>query len=233
MKRAVLLDLDGTLIDSYPGIRASGRAALRALGHDPDDALDLRSLIGPPIEDVMRRLLQSYGDDRVDEGVAAYRRHYGEIGLFGSVPYPGIGQALEDMRQAGLRLYVATSKREAFAHRILEHLKFSRFFQAIHGSAPGGDLDHKAELLAHILSEHHLPPGDCLMVGDRRYDIAGAHAVGVRGLGVLWGYGARDELEAAGADRLVVAAAELAPTVISILDGEPEPVWSARLDSRA
>jgi phosphoglycolate phosphatase len=215
---SVLLDLDGTLIDSYPGILASCRAALRALGHEPDEALDIRHTIGPPIEDIMRILLQPYGDDRVAEAVAAYRQHYGESGFLGSEPYPGIGEALEEMKRSGLRLFLATSKRAIFASRILDHLEFASCFDGIHGSMPGGALDHKPELLAHILSQHGLSPSRCLMVGDRRYDISGAHAVGMRGLGVLWGYGTRDELETAGADRLVDSPAELARTVISMIN---------------
>jgi phosphoglycolate phosphatase len=214
---SVLLDLDGTLIDSQPGILASSLAALRALGHEPDETLDIKRAIGPPLEDMLQVLLQPYGDDRINEAVAAYRQHYGESGLFGSVPYPGIGSAVEEIQQAGLRIYLATSKRETFASRILDHLGFATYFDGIHGSVPGGALDHKPELLAHILSEHNILPAHGLMVGDRRYDISGAHAVGMRGVGVLWGYGTRDELETAGADRLVESTADLARTVVSMV----------------
>jgi phosphoglycolate phosphatase len=216
---SVLLDLDGTLVDSQPGISASCRVALRALGHEPDEALDIRSIIGPPIEDIMRLLLQPYADDRVDDAVAAYRRHYGESGFLGSAPYPGIGRSLEEMRQAGLRIYLATSKREIFAERILQHLGFATYFDGIHGSVPGGALDHKPELLAHILAQHDIAPSHGVMVGDRRYDIAGAHAVGMRALGVLWGYGTRDELAAAGADRLVEASRDLGRAVLAMVRG--------------
>jgi phosphoglycolate phosphatase len=217
MTRSVLLDLDGTLIDSRPGILASCLAALRALGHQPDETLDITRFIGPPLEDVMHILLQPYGDNRVGEAVAAYRQHYGESGLFGSVPYPGIDKSLEEMKRNGLRLYLATSKREAFASRILDHLKFAAYFDGIYGSVPGGELDHKPELLAHILAKHDLSPAHSLMVGDRRHDIAGAHAVGMRGIGVLWGYGTRDELETAGADQLVESPADLARTAFATL----------------
>lgn len=220
MTSSVLLDLDGTLIDSQPGILASCLAALRALGHEPDEALDIRQVIGPPLEDIMHVLLTSYGDDRVDEAVAAYRQHYGESGFLGSVPYPGIGASLETMKRAGLRLYLATSKRAVFANRILDHLKFTPYFDGIYGSVPGGELDHKPELLAHVLAKHDLSPSHSLMVGDRRYDISGAHAVSMRGLGVLWGYGTRDELETAGADQLVESPADLAETVLSMVNRE-------------
>ena len=217
LARSVLLDLDGTLVDSKAGIVASCSAALRVLGHDPGKAPDIA--IGPPLEDILRTLLQAYGDDRIDEAVVAYRRHYGKSGLLGSETYPGIGDALEKMRRAGLRIYLATSKREVFARRILENQDLAIHFDGIHGSVPGGKLDHKAELLAHILSEHGIAASHSLMVGDRSHDIVGARAVGMRGLGVVWGYGSRDELEAAGADQLVEQPADLARTVLSMLNG--------------
>nr|WP_298686635.1 HAD hydrolase-like protein [uncultured Dongia sp.] len=218
MNHTVLLDLDGTLIDSYPGILASCLAALRALGHEPDEGLDIRRFIGPPLDEILQALLQSYGDDRVDDAVTAYRQHYGDSGYLGSVPYPGIGEALEEMKRAGLSIYLATSKRAVFANSILDHLKFSTYFDGIHGSVPSGELDHKPELLAHILAKHDLSPSHCLMVGDRRHDIAGAQAVGMRGLGVLWGYGSREELETAGADQLVESPVDLARTVFAMLN---------------
>ena len=135
---SVLLDLDGTLIDSQPGILASCLAALRALGHEPDETLDIRRAIGPPLEDIMQVLLQPFGDDRVGEAVAAYRQHYGESGLLGSEPYPGIGSSLKEMQQAGLRIYLATSKRETFASRILHHLGFATYFAPVAFTSPSG-----------------------------------------------------------------------------------------------
>ncbi|MCW5748204.1 MAG: HAD hydrolase-like protein [Alphaproteobacteria bacterium] len=223
MSCSILLDLDGTLVDSQPGILASCRVALRALGHEPGESLDITRVIGPPLEEAMRVLLQPYGDDRVGEAVVAYRQHYGESGFLGSAPYPGIAGALEAMRQAGLRLYLATSKRETFASRILDHLGLATYFDAIHGSVPSGARDHKPELLAHIVSQHGLSPSRSLMVGDRRHDMSGAHAVGMRGLGVLWGYGSREELQTAGADQLVDSTADLAGTVLSMAGDKQLP----------
>jgi len=214
---SVLLDLDGTLIDSQPGILSSCRAALRALGHESDPSLDLAGIIGPPIEDIMRLLLKPYRDGRVAEAVAAYRLDYGETGLFGSEPYPGIARALADLRQAGPGLIVATSKRTRFATRILEHLDLADLFDAIHGSDDSGALDHKPELISHIVDRHSLAPGRCVMVGDRRYDVTGAHANGMRALGVLWGYGTLEELEGAGADDLVGEPAGLAAAALAMI----------------
>ena len=164
----------------------------------------------------MRFLLAPYGDDRVGEAVAAYRADYGTNGLFESIVYQGISDALKEMRQAGARLYLATSKRTIFANCILRHLDLAIFFDGIYGSEPGGALDHKPELICHILSQHALAPSSCVMVGDRRYDISGAHANKMQALGVLWGYGTRDELEAAGVDNLVEHPAFLSGTALSM-----------------
>lgn len=205
---AILLDLDGTLIASEHGILSSCRAALRFLGHETDPAMDMSSIIGPPIEDVMRYLLQQCGDDRVAEGVDAYRQDYGARGLLLSEVYKGIPDALLAMRQS-TRLYLATSKRETFARRILENKGLDALFAGIYGSTPAGDIDHKPELIAHIMRENGLERDRCVMVGDRRYDIAGAHANGIPSIGVLWGYGTKDELESAGADLLIETPAEL------------------------
>ena len=104
----------------------------------PEPELDLSAIIGPPIDDIMRLLLEPYADDRVAEAVAAYRADYGQNGLFDSLPYSGIAQALAETRQSGARLYLATSKRTSFALRILEHLDLAAFFDGIYGSEAGG-----------------------------------------------------------------------------------------------
>ncbi|WP_234908585.1 HAD hydrolase-like protein [Rhizobium rhizogenes] len=171
-------------------------------------SMDIASIIGPPMEDVMRYLLQQFGDDRVAQGVDAYRQDYGARGLLLSEVYDGIPEALVAMSQYS-KLYLATSKRETFARRILENKGLDALFAGIYGSTPAGDIDHKPELIAHIMRENNLERDRCIMVGDRRYDIAGAHVNGMRSIGILWGYGTREELESAGADRLIDSPAEL------------------------
>jgi len=177
--------------------------------------MDIASIIGPPIEDVMRYLLQQFGDDRVAEAVDAYRQDYGARGLLLSEVYDGIEEALGAMSQSA-NLYLATSKRETFARRILANKGLDSLFTGIYGSTPAGDIDHKPELIAHIIRVNELHPDRCVMVGDRRYDIAGAHANSVRAIGVLWGYGTRDELESAGADQLINTTQELAEIALGM-----------------
>jgi phosphoglycolate phosphatase len=200
--RAILLDLDGTLIDSRPGIAASCEAALRALGHRPDPSFDVTPLIGPPLPQVIGRLLEHYGDDRVDAGIVAYRAHYGEIGLHQAVIYPGITDALPPL-SARSHCFVVTSKRSVFARRIVDSLGLAGWFRGVYGTEPDGSLDDKADLIAAVLRAEALDPRDTVMVGDRMHDMLGAHANGMRAIGVLWGYGSRAELEAAGADKVV------------------------------
>lgn len=216
---SVLLDLDGTLIESRPGIVASLHAALRDLGHAPDPDRDLSFFIGPPVAEAMAALLRPYGDDRVAEAVRIYRAHYAREGILGCAPYSGVPEAVAALRAQGCTLFVATSKLRAFAQAILARLGLAAQFQGIYGAEPGGALDRKADLLAHVLAREAIAPARAVMVGDRHHDIAAAHANGVRGIGVLWGYGARAELEAAGAEALVAAPGELAATVARLGGG--------------
>jgi len=164
----------------------------------------------------MRLLLEPYGDNRVTEAVAAYRAEYSRNGLFNCTPYPGIVQALREMRELGANLYLATSKRQRFALHILEHFGFSDIFDGIYGSEDGGALDHKPELIAYIIERHTLEQTRCIMVSDRQYDVTGAHANRIPALGVLWGYGTRDELIAAGADDLVSKSESLSDSVFAL-----------------
>jgi phosphoglycolate phosphatase len=205
----VLLDLDGTLIDSMPGIRASCLATLDALGHAPDPAMDFRRLVGPPLPEVMRQMLRPYGDGRIDLAVTAYRAHYAEIGMFLATVYPGVVQTLACLHRRGARMFVATSKRTVFAAPIVHRLDLAQWLQGVYGTEPDGTLDRKADLIAAVLRAERLAARSTVMVGDRSHDIQGARVNGVRAIGALWGYGDRAELQAAGADVLVGHPSEL------------------------
>jgi phosphoglycolate phosphatase len=207
-ERAILLDLDGTLIDSRPGIAASCEAMLHALGHTPDPSFDITPMIGPPLPSVIGRVLALYNDDRVDAGIAAYREHYGAIGLHQAEVYPSIAETLSLLSVRG-RCFVVTSKRTVFATRIVEAIGFTSMFGGVYGTEPDGSLDNKAHLIAAVLQTESLDPSATIMVGDRMHDIAGAHSNGLRAIGVLWGYGSRSELEQAGADALAHDPSEL------------------------
>src|SRR5215467_12363997 len=133
--RAILLDLDGTLIDSRPGIAASCEAMLRALGHTPDPSFDITPMIGPPLPSVIGRVLALYNDDRVDKGIEAYRAHYGETGLHQFTLYAGIAETLPALA-ARSRCFVVTSKRSVYARRIIEKLGYAMMFGGVYGTEP-------------------------------------------------------------------------------------------------
>ena len=205
---AILFDLDGTIVDSKPGILASCSAALRSLGHQ-SDSLEVGKLIGPPLEEVMAELLRQLGDDRVAEAVLAYRDHYGSAGFLETTVYPGIASALNQLLALKAPLYIATSTRTIFAEQILGHLGLVALFAGVYGSEPGGVVDRKADLIADVMRRHELSADRCLMIGDRRQDVEGARANGVPTVGVLWGYGDREELTTAGATYIAAHPAEL------------------------
>ena len=209
---SILFDLDGTVVDSKPGILASCGATLRALGHRPDN-LDIDNLIGPPLEEALADLLGRFGDDRVAEAVLAYRDHYGSAGYLETTVYPGLAAALDQLLALRAKLYIATSKRTVFAEQILKHVGLIDLFVGVHGSEPSGAMGRKADVVAHVLLRHELSADRCLMVGDRRQDMEGARTNGVPTVGVLWGYGDRDELESAGAMHIAARPAELIPIV--------------------
>ncbi len=196
----VLLDLDGTLVDSRPGIEASLRFMLATMGHDPTAAADLTWAIGPPLSISIATLLKMYDDDRVTKGLTIYRARYSEVGLYDCSAYPGVADMLTALVRARHVLCLATSKRQDFAKRVLDYLKFQEFIPTVYGALPGGGLDDKKDMLAELLRVEGYEAARTVMVGDRLHDIHAAQANSLRSIGALWGYGGSAELEAAGAD---------------------------------
>ena len=210
---ALIFDLDGTLTDSARGIVASLRYALTHLGVEPPSDDTLRGSVGPPLRDSFRSLLATDDAERIAMAVELYLERYEREGLFENLPYPEIPKVLEKLRRAGHELYVGTSKPRLMARRILDHFGLSHHFRAVFGAEPDGSRAHKAELLAHALEQTGLSAQASWMIGDRCHDVVGAKANGLRSVGVLWGYGSRDELESAGADRIVARPADLLHTL--------------------
>jgi phosphoglycolate phosphatase len=207
----VLFDLDGTLTDPREGIVACLRHALRSLGHPCPPMADLVECIGPPLRDSFSRLLGTEDSGVIDEAIALYRARFSATGIFENAVYPGVPEALTELRALGMTLYVATSKPYPFARRIVEHFGLTPFFRRVHGSELSGIRADKGELIAHVLELETLSSGSTVMVGDRAHDVLGARARGVFPLAVLWGYGSRAELTAAGARVFCPQPAMLAP----------------------
>jgi phosphoglycolate phosphatase len=192
--RFVLIDLDGTLSDSAPGILASLRRAFVDVGVPPLDERTERSLLGPPFHESLPPLV---GADRVPAIVDAYRRHY-ETAMFDTTLYDGVLDVLTDLRDRGMTLAVATSKPEYFAVPIVERLGIAGFFATVGGDALDGSRGTKAKVIAEALLRLGSPdPAEVLMLGDRSHDVDGAHAHGIDCLGAGWGYATPGELAGA------------------------------------
>jgi len=194
----ILFDLDGTLTDPREGIVGCIRHALCELGRACPPDRELERFIGPPLQESFFGLL-SADSAKVAAAMRLYRERFAATGMFENVVYPEMETALAALKDRGAALYVATSKPAVFAERILEHFGLARYFEAIHGSELDGTRADKGELIAHVLGMHGMAAAEACMVGDRRHDMQGAAANGLRAVGVLWGYGSRDELLAAGA----------------------------------
>lgn len=189
------LDLDGTLVDSRPGILASLTHAFAAIGRPDIAESDLTWMIGPPFAESFRRI------GLVDPGpaIAAYRSHYQGSGMYDARVYDGIPEALDALVMAGVRLYLATAKPHAYARLITAHFGLAPRFVAEYGPELDGTNNWKGDLLAHALRETGEDPAQAIMIGDRHHDIGAAAEVGMASIAVRWGYGAPEEWEGAAA----------------------------------
>lgn len=219
---AVLFDLDGTLVDSAPGITSAVNATLRGLGEPEVPVAELERAIGPPLHETFSRLLADRAPtaDQIDAIVADYRARYAVGMVEGSIPYPGIRELLDALATAGRPLAVATAKSQPLAQALLEGLGLADRFAAICGPSPSAratKADTVRDALAALgLSGPDDPRGEAglgasaVMIGDRLHDVEGAAANGLPAIGVLHGFGSRAELTEAGAAAIAVDVAELA-----------------------
>lgn len=201
----VLFDLDGTVTDSGQGIMNSVQYALDRFGiRNPDRAV-LRRFVGPPLDDSFMRFY-GFSQEEARKAVQYYREYYSAGGIFENALYEGIEETLRQLKSCGCRVYLATSKPQVFSEQILEHFGLMPFFNGIVGSFLDGTRVNKAEVVEEALRQAGIDGNNrasAVMVGDREYDIHGAHEHGISAIGVLYGYGSREELEEAGADWLV------------------------------
>jgi phosphoglycolate phosphatase len=210
----VFFDLDGTLTDPREGIVRCLKYALQELGTPSPTDTELTRYIGPPLHASFAALLNSTDAVLIARAVALYRQRFAAKGLYENILYPGIAHALRALQARGAVLYVVTAKPTVFAAQILTHLGLSNFFRNVYGSELDGTRADKKELIAHVLAEEGVTARRAIMVGDREQDIQGAVQNGVRPVGVLWGYGSRQELLRAGASVLCAEPATL-PAVVS------------------
>ena len=201
--RYCLLDLDGTLTDPGTGITNSVMYALRKFGIEVADRSELYSFIGPPLADSFQKYY-GFDGEKANQAVAYYREYFRDKGIFENEAYPAIAEVLGALKEKGAVVALATSKPYEFAVRILEHFGLIQYFDYFGAATMDGRISKKTDVIAHLIEEiGEVDRSEILMVGDRDQDINGAKANGLASIGVLWGYGSREELQGAGADFII------------------------------
>jgi len=197
---AIFFDLDGTLTDPKLGITRSIQYALQKLDLPVPTQDELTWCIGPPLRASFVIMLG--GDARADLAVSLYRERFADVGLYENSVYPDIEHILATLKQSHGRLFVATSKARVFADRIIDHFRLRDYFEHVFGAELDGTRADKGELLAYALESAGLNSQHALMIGDRSHDMIGAKTNGMGAIGVLYGYGSREELIEAGASHV-------------------------------
>ncbi len=204
----VIFDLDGTVWDSLPGIVGSLEHTFEAFGHDVPGREVLTANIGPPLQLMLAEL--GFPDDEIAEATLVYRERYVTWGAYEATVYPGVIEVLTRLGADGHRLATATSKGEGPTRQMLDHFDLTRHFEVIGAASMDTSAMTKVAVLGRALDGLGRPlPEQCLMIGDRSYDVRGAAEYGIDCAGVLWGYGDEDELRLAGARHLVAEPSDL------------------------
>ncbi len=187
----ILFDVDGTLIDSAPGILHTLEEVFRKMGVDTT-GVDLRRYLGPPL----RRSFGEHFTDpaKIEQATELYRMSYHEKGSHEGEPYPGAAEMLRRLKQAGFVLCTATSKPTKVVTPILEEKGLAGFFDFIGGASMDESRDTKTDVVRYVLAQPCVQGKRVLMVGDRNDDMRGAADCHLDAAAVLYGYGSREEL---------------------------------------
>ena len=196
MKKAIFFDLDGTLTDSGEGIINCAAMTLERFGLPVPSRQEMGVFVGPPLD----KTFIEFGvpADRTDEAIRIFRSRYVTVGKFENFPYPGIPELLQNLKNAGHRLFVATSKPEVTALEVLEHFQLSQYFEFICGATLDGTRSHKEDVLRYLLTQVD-GVENTVMVGDTKYDVIAAKHHNIPAIGVAWGYGKVQDMQDAGA----------------------------------
>ena len=201
MYQTILFDLDGTLTNSELGITNSVAYALGKYGIQVPDKKALRVFIGPPLQESFERFY-GFSKEECLKAIDYYHEYFSEKGLYENEVYLGVPDLLASLKQAGKQLIVATSKPEEFSIQILKHFGLYDYFDFVAGATMDRKRSKKSDVIQYAL--------DTIMIGDREHDVLGAQAQKLDSIGVLYGFGSREELEEAGATYIAQEVGEIA-----------------------
>ena len=208
MKPVLLFDFDGTIADSSEGVFSGVLHALTVMGRPLPDGPTLRKFIGPPLMESFQ-VQSGLTKDEATQALTLYREEYAVTGLKKCRIYDGIETLLRRLKDDGFSLAVATSKPEPYTRTILHNLGIDDVFTFIAGAEFAGTRTDKPAVIAYALESLGVSPADALMIGDRHHDVDGAHAFGMKCVGILWGFGSREEFASCGADFVCADTEEL------------------------
>ncbi len=215
-KQYLLFDLDGTLTDPMEGITKSVQYALERFGISEPELENLCCFIGPPLKDSFMKYY-GFSESQAEEAIQVFREYFSVTGLYENKVFSGMEEMLKALKEAGKTLLVATSKPEHFARQILSHFQLDSYFAFIGGADMAETRVKKGDVVRYVLEESGiLEKEKAVMVGDREHDILGAKENGLDSVGVLFGYGDREELEQAEADWIVETVEELKHLLLTI-----------------
>lgn len=213
----LLFDLDGTITDPFEGITNSIKHSLKKLGQPIPD--DLSWCIGPPLKSSFEQLLSGTSHS-AEMGVDIYREYYTDKGIYQNSVIPEIENILRQLKDKGFTQFVATSKPQIYAQQILVYYGLDKYFQEIYGSELDGVRAVKSDLIAYIVKKEGLNKDKTVMIGDRKFDLDGAHKNDILSIGVRWGYGSREELENETPAAIVETPKELYQWIVEFFLGE-------------
>lgn len=210
MYKAVIFDFDGTLADSSKGVFAGIQYALRSIGEKELPVETLKTFIGPPLEVSFETQCNITGEKCI-EAVKKYREYYAEKGVYELELYKDTVSTLKELKRLGIRIGVGSSKPELFLNRILEHFEIDKYFDCVSGATLGKPHANKIGIVTDAMEGLGVTDKDSvIMVGDRCYDVEGAHGAGIKCICVLQGgFGTREEFEESGADYIVDTLADV------------------------
>lgn len=205
----VIFDLDGTLTDNTRGIRNSLLYALEHMQIQGYSENILEHFIGPPLQWGFSNL---FGLNERDTKLAVeyFRDYYSENGWHENEPYPGVYQLLEDLHFKGIKMYIATSKLEKFAQKIINHFEFDKYIVQLTGADYGGNKATKSGLIFELLASQRLAPSkEIVMIGDTVFDVEGGNDNGLTTIAVAYGFGKEEDLQKANPDFWVESVEDL------------------------
>lgn len=215
--KAVLFDLDGTLVDSSEGILKCARYALKHYGMEETDAEKLKKFIGPPLSESFMKLY-GFPREQAVEAVSVYRERYNRTGIFECSLYPGVEECLRALKEQGYLIGMASSKPEASCRKILEHFGLLEQFDDVVGATFDGRIETKEQVLREVLRRWETIPKDAMcLIGDTIFDIEGANLIGIPSIGVSFGFGDVRQMLDAGARMICDSMRQLPEAVARIL----------------